>query len=241
MASDETGVPTARQPSQSPMTGTTSPMALQPPATTAATMVNRDRRAASSPPSWLRSNRPDTARSARSPLVVRTVSGRPPLANRERPGASIGAATRPQQHDPNISQHESEPPAAAHPVVTPPAPPPASLEPSVAGATKRKAPVEALGRDDRHDWRLPGNDATKGVYRRGAGGAGVQASGGGIMRITEEEGMMIMMGSRAMKNPARRVTTSGGETHGKRTRRAAATSDDGKSSSSSLRTHIQGS
>ena len=240
MASDETGVPTARQPSQSPMTGTTSPMALQPLAATAATMVNRDRRAASSPPSWLRSNRPGPARSARSPLVVRTVSGRPPLANRERPGASIGTAMRPQQHDPNTSQHESEPPAAAHPVVTPPAPPPASLEPSVAGATKRKAPVEALGRDDRQDWRLCRDDA-KGVYRRGAGGAGAQASGGGIIRISEEERTKIIMGARAVKNLARRVTTSGGETHGKRTRRVAATSDDGESSSPSLRTRIQGS
>ena len=242
MASDETDVPTAHQPSQPAMTGATSPLVLQPPTTTAATMMNRDRRATSSPPSWLRSNRPGSARSARSPLVVRTVTGRPPLANREHTGASIGAAMRPQQRDPDASQHELEPPAAAHPVVSPPALPLASLEPSVAGAAKPKAPMEELGRDRRQDWRQRLDDAERG-YREGASGAGVQANGGGIMRISEEEGTRIMMEARAMKNKnlARRVTTSGGETHGKRTRRAAATSDDGKSSSSSLRTRMQGS
>src|SRR5712691_1034669 len=142
MASDETDVPTAHQPSQPAMAGATSPLVLQPPTTTAATMMNRDRRATSSPPSWLRSNRPGSARSARSPLVARTVTGRPPLANRERTGASIGAAS--QQRRPDASQHGLEPPAAAHPVVSPPAPPLASLEPSVAGAAKRKAPMEGL-------------------------------------------------------------------------------------------------
>ena len=239
MASDETAIPTARQPSQPAMAGTTSPLALQPPATTATTTVNRDRRAASSSPTWLRPNHPALARSARSPLVPPTVNGRPPLANRERPGASIGTAMWPRQHDPNTSQHESEPLAVAYPVVTPPAPPLASLEPSVAGATKRKAPMEALGRDDRQDWCLRRDDA-KGVYRRGAGGTGAQASGGGIIQISEEEGKRIMMGARPMKNPARRVTTLGGETHGKRTRRAATTSDDGESSLSSLRRRMPG-
>ena len=95
------------------------------------------------------------------------------------------------------------------------------------GATKRKAPMEELGRDRRQDWCLRLDDAEK-AYRRGTSGAGVQANGGGMMRISEEEGTRIMMEARAMKTIARRVTTSGGETQDKRMRRAAATSDDGE-------------
>jgi hypothetical protein len=99
--------------------------------------------------------------------------------------------------------------------------------------------MEELGRDRRQDWRLRLDDAER-AYRRGTGGAGVQAGGlgGGMMRISEEEGTRIIMEARAMKNLARRVTTSGGETHDKRTRRAAVTSDDGESSSSSLHTRM---
>ena len=102
--------------------------------------------------------------------------------------------------------------------------------------------MEALGRDDRQDRRVRRDDAER-AYGGGAGGAGVQASGGGTRMtwISEEEGTKIMMEAKAMKNLARRVTTSGGETHGKRTKRAPATSGDGESSSSFPRTRRQGS
>jgi hypothetical protein len=123
------------------------------------------------------------------------------------------------QRRPSVPQHEPEPSATAHQIISTTPPSVLASDNSVACAAKRKAPDVAPrdeGRQDCHPSHVTTN-----------------LKGGGDVRadeiwISEDEGTNIRMKTTmARKDPRRRVTLSGYESHSKRARMVTNHSDDG--------------
>ena len=176
-------------------------------------MANHSGRSTHSKPNWLLSGNRGSRPTCHSPAWFPTSNVQTSFSNHDH--------IQPQSH-PSALQHEPEPPATAHYVIsTPPSP----SENPVACAAKRKAPNVAP-RDEQRDCH------SHHVTTILKGGGGRRPSGGisgNMIWINESEGAKIMMeATTALKNPTRRVTVSGGEFQSKRTRMAAI--DSGESS-----------
>ena len=184
------------------------------PTTPAATMANNNKRATSSTPKWLL-----------------PISGRR-KTNRLDP-APYAASTSTQTSDSNynhiqtqrrfsVPQHEPEPSATAHQIISTSPSPALENDNSVAYAAKRKAPDVASKDDEQRDCH-PRHVTTS---LRGRGG--ISANG---IWIGQDEGANIRVkATMAQKDSRRSVTLSGYESHSKRARMVANYSNDGESS-----------
>jgi hypothetical protein len=126
------------------------------------------------------------------------------------------------QRRPSVSQHEPEPSATAHQIISTSPPPALASDNSVACAAKRKAPDVAPRDEEQRDCHP--RHVTTSLKDRG----GVRTNG---IWISQGEGTDIMIEATvALKNSRRRVTLSGCESHPKRARMVTNDSNDGESS-----------
>lgn len=124
------------------------------------------------------------------------------------------------QRSPSVPQHEPEPSATAHQIISTTPPSALASDNSVACASKRKAP-DVVPRDEGQRDCHP-RHVTTDLMGRG----GVRANG---IWISQDEGADIRMKAMmASKDARRRVTLSGYESHSKRARVVANHSNDGE-------------
>jgi hypothetical protein len=175
-------------------------------------MANHNERTSSTgTPDWLLPIRKRGQTNCLSPLFTASTSIQTSYSNQKHIQT---------QRSPSVPQHEPEPSAIAHQIISTTPPSALASDNSVACASKRKAP-DVVPRDegqrDCHPRHVTANSMGRG---------GVRANG---IWISQDEGANIMMkATMASKDARRRVTLSGYESHSKRARVVANHSNDGE-------------